>query len=480
MAAGGNLGQEEMTCPICLQRFLDPVITDCGHSFCHACLIQSWSDSDAAGCCPRCGKPFKEGSYKRIHELARHAGESTKSKEGEGAKSKTGRCDEPKELLEELSCEGGDQMVRGNEGGMTPEGMPATAESTMLVVMEEDINCPICKEYFTDLVILDCGHNFCKACINQYYETWEKIDQLKCPVCQTKIQKGNYRPNWQLTNIVENCKRYRGTLCERHKEKLILFCKEDRELLCSKCEHSPQHSQHSLVLLEYIEQEIRRTLNRSKHEEEVGHKLVNHPNFEESLNICSQKNSALIKNIEKLEGSIFLDPSTAYPYLIVSDDLKSVRWGDGKQDVPMSPERFYFDPCVLGCKKFGSGRHLWEVEVGMEVKEEEAEWAVGVVRESFQRNAKSILRHYCGIWAVGKERNYPSCCLWAFTSPNWTMLRLEHLPKKIKVSLDYEKKDVEFFDADLDKLIFKFCPAFFDGEMIIPCLWVGRGVTLKC
>nr|XP_034953967.1 zinc-binding protein A33-like [Zootoca vivipara] len=471
MAAGGNLGQEEMTCPVCHQPFLDPVITDCGHTFCHACLIQSWRDSDAAGCCPQCEKPFKEGSYKRNHEPAGPAGESTKSKKGEDEKSKRGRCDEHLEL----ACEGDDRMVREKKGSMIPKGT-----STLLVVTDEDIMCPICRDYLTDLVTLDCGHNFCKACINLYCKIWEKIGPLTCPTCQTKIQKGNYRPNWQLTNIVEKYKRYKGTLCERHKEKLLLFCKEDRELLCSKCEHSPQHRQHSVVLLEDIEQEIRRTLNRSN-------KLVNHPNSEESIKI-TEKWQESIKITEKWEESISLDPGTAYPYLIVSDDLKSVRWGDGKQDVPTSSERFHFDPCVLGCKGFASGRHGWEVEVRREVKEEEAEWAVGVVRESFQRNARSSLSPYCGIWAVGKERNSgqgslsdspPPCCLWAFTSPEWTMLRLALLPRKIKVSLDYEKEDVEFFDADLDKQIFKFCPAFFNREMIIPYLWVGRGVILK-
>nr|XP_028566546.1 E3 ubiquitin-protein ligase TRIM39-like [Podarcis muralis] len=476
MAAGGTLGQEEMTCPVCHQPFLDPVITDCGHSFCHACLIQYWSDSDGAGSCPQCGKPFKEGSYRRNHELARHAGESSKSKEGEDAKSRMGRCDKPEELLE--SCEGDDQMVRKKKGTMIPKGT-----STLLVVMEEDIKCPICIDYLTDLVTLDCGHNFCKACINHYCEIWKEIGPPECPICRTKIQKGNYRPNWLLTSIVENCKRCKGALCDRHKEKLLLFCKEDRELLCSKCELSPQHSQHSVVLLEHIEQGIRRNLNRSKDEEEVGHELVNHPNS------CSPKNFALIKITEKWEGSIILDPSTAYPYLIVSDDLKSVRWGDGKQDVPTSLERFHFDPCVLGCERFVSGKHWWEVEVGMEVEEEEAEWAVGVVRESFQRNAKSSLSPYCGIWAVGKERNsghgslsdsLPSHCLWAFTSPKWTMLRLERLPRKIKVSLDYEKGVVEFFDTDLGKPIFKFCSALFNREMVIPYLRVERGVSLKC
>ncbi|XP_006035924.1 butyrophilin subfamily 1 member A1-like isoform X2 [Alligator sinensis] len=54
---------------------------------------------------------------------------------------------------------------------------------------------------------------------------------------------------------------------------------------------------------------------------------------------------------------VTLDPHTAHPYLILSEDGKRVTSAGARQVLPDNPERFDTRPCVLGRESFASGRH---------------------------------------------------------------------------------------------------------------------------
>ncbi|KAL8213191.1 UNVERIFIED_CONTAM: hypothetical protein K2H54_061214 [Gekko kuhli] len=134
------------------------------------------------------------------------------------------------------------------------------ASSPSSIDVEKEVTCPICLKCLAYPVVLDCGHSFCHGCITNYCEEWETLGPLKCPVCEVKIQKGNFHPNWQLARIVG--KRELLILspgkeghCLAHKKKLHLFCKEDEHLVCSVCEKSPEHKGHTVLLLEEAAQQ---------------------------------------------------------------------------------------------------------------------------------------------------------------------------------------------------------------------------------
>lgn len=178
---------------------------------------------------------------------------------------------------------------------------------------------------------------------------------------------------------------------------------------------------------------------------------------------------------------ITLDPDTSGPHLILSDDLKSVTWGQRRQNVTVNSTRFDSMPCVLGQEKFNSGRYWWEVTLEGKDKEmiTQERWALGVATESVQRKGWFNLNPSEGVWAIGKSSS-PPCQALAFTFPETTALILSQEPRKIQVSLDYEEGRIEFFEAGTKELIFAFCSASFSGKSVHPFFLVWTEVRLKC
>nr|XP_056723537.1 uncharacterized protein LOC130493928 [Euleptes europaea] len=129
--------------------------------------------------------------------------------------------------------------------------------------LEEELSCPICLEWLKEPVTLDCGHNFCRGCITDYCDKWEELGDLECPVCKAEIQKGNFRSNWQLANVVEKMKQIifleteKKGVCQKHQEPLKLFCRNDEALICVVCDRSKEHRDHETLPLEEASQEYK-------------------------------------------------------------------------------------------------------------------------------------------------------------------------------------------------------------------------------
>ncbi|XP_014063643.2 nuclear factor 7, brain-like [Salmo salar] len=62
---------------------------------------------------------------------------------------------------------------------------PDIATSSSLL-SEEQLLCSICLDVFTEPVTTPCGHNFCKECIRQY---WDSNDLCLCPMCKEKLHR---------------------------------------------------------------------------------------------------------------------------------------------------------------------------------------------------------------------------------------------------------------------------------------------------
>uniref|UniRef100_A0A8B9SVH4 Butyrophilin subfamily 1 member A1 n=1 Tax=Anas platyrhynchos TaxID=8839 RepID=A0A8B9SVH4_ANAPL len=163
---------------------------------------------------------------------------------------------------------------------------------------------------------------------------------------------------------------------------------------------------------------------------------------------------------------VTLDPDTAHPLLVVSQDNKSVRRESEPQQVPDTPERFDSWCCVLGREEFREGRHCWLVEVeGEQIKD--SWWAMGVARASVERKGWINASPKEGIWAV----RYYEGQLMSLTWPP-THLSLSPIPTRIWVCLDCTQQQVSFINADNGVEIFTFTAASFNGESIRPWFWL--------
>nr|XP_023411458.1 butyrophilin subfamily 1 member A1-like [Loxodonta africana] len=169
------------------------------------------------------------------------------------------------------------------------------------------------------------------------------------------------------------------------------------------------------------------------------------------------------KKARSYAANVTLDPDTAYFELFVSEDHRSVKRKNTRQDLPEKPGRFFLDPCVLGHEAFSSGRHYWEVEVG-----DRAYWELGVCEENIQRTWGITESPQNGFWAVELYADKYQ----ALTSPR-TLLPLSEPPRRVGIFLDYEAGDVSFYSVSDRSHNLHFPPGLSSLGLSGPffCLW---------
>ncbi|XP_067226631.1 E3 ubiquitin-protein ligase TRIM21-like [Chanodichthys erythropterus] len=174
-----------------------------------------------------------------------------------------------------------------------------------------------------------------------------------------------------------------------------------------------------------------------------------------------------LKFVQKYAVDVTLDPDTANPYLILSDDGKQVSDGDIEQDVPENPKRFDESLSVLGKQGFSSGKFYYEVLV-----KGKSNWDLGVAKESINRKEDISPSPEDGIWTVilRNEDQYKAC------DNSSILLSLKVKPEKVGVFVDYEEGLVSFYNVGSSSHIYSFTGQTFTGK-IYP--YFGPGLNDK-
>lgn len=124
----------------------------------------------------------------------------------------------------------------------------AMAAPDLSTNLQEEATCAICLDYFTDPVMTDCGHNFCRECIRRCWGQPE--GPYACPECRELSPQRNLRPNRPLAKMAEMARRLHPPspvpqgVCAAHREPLAAFCGDELRLLCAACERSGEHWAH--------------------------------------------------------------------------------------------------------------------------------------------------------------------------------------------------------------------------------------------
>ncbi|XP_072496339.1 E3 ubiquitin-protein ligase TRIM50 [Notamacropus eugenii] len=450
------------------------------------------------------------------------------------------------------------------------------------------LQCPVCLEVFKEPLMLQCGHSYCKDCLNSLAH--HLGSQLFCPVCRQVVPDvSSSPPNVSLAQVIEALHlpgERELSVCTHHQNPLSLFCERDRELICGLCGLLGSHRQHQVTPVstvysrlkeelsglisdlkqqkENLEEQITRLVNnrtRIANESDVFswvirrefqelHRLVDEEKARclegiechkrglvasmdiqleqaqgarERLNQAEQvleqlseeshldfiqkyhamASSTKLQQMLPLEGTfnavsfkpgfhpadlkmtvwkrlfrkvlpametLKLDPATAHPLLQLSKGNTVVQCGLLSQRCASHPDGFDYNTCVLTSRGFSCGRHYWEVVVG-----NKSHWRLGVIKGTASRKGKLIKSPEHGLWMIGlKEgRGYE-----AFQCPRVPLPVAGH-PHRIGVYLHYEQGELTFFDADRPEglqPLYTF-QADFQGKLypILDTCWHERG-----
>ncbi|XP_030000575.1 E3 ubiquitin-protein ligase TRIM39-like isoform X2 [Sphaeramia orbicularis] len=520
-AAGRVQSEDEFLCSMCVGVFTDPVTIPCGHNFCKSCISEHWDNNKNYQCpmCKKAFHPRPElyvntfiskmvAQFRREaqHEPNICSSVQQAAKPGEvpcdvctGTKLKTLKsclvcltsyCQTHLEPHLTLSGLKRHQLIHPVEN--LEDRMCRKHEKPLELFCKSDhtcicLLCPVVDHKNHDFVHLKDEYEEQKAELKKTEaETQQMIQErrLKIQEIQRSVELSKNAADTKtaegvevFTALMESVQRSLDQFKEKIQEKQRStekqaedFIKELEQEICELKKRSTEVEQ--LSGCEDHHHFVQRfTCVKAAPPMKTWTKIsVRPPSYEGTVEraVSELKNKltkekkkvvvgAELKRVQQYEVDLTLDPDTAYPDLILSDDEKQVHHGDVKKNLPDNPQRFSGCPCILAKQSFSSRRFYFEVQV-----KGKTDWDLGVVRESINRKGQIRLNPQNGYWNIwlrnGNE--YKACAGPA------VHLSVQSGLQKVGVFVDYEEGLVSFYDVDSSVLIYSFIGCCFNDKLL--------------
>ncbi|XP_035856468.1 E3 ubiquitin-protein ligase TRIM21-like isoform X2 [Sander lucioperca] len=514
----------QFLCSICLDVFTDPVTTPCGHNFCKNCIIEHWNTNDQY-LCPLCKEGFTTIPDLRVNtfisemvaQFRQSAQQKASSSSSEQHVSKPGEvpCDvctgtKLKALKSCLVC-----LVSYCETHLEPHLTMSGLKRHQLIDPVENLEGRICTKHDKPLELFcktdqTCVCMLCSVLEHKMHDVVPLTEEYERKKAEAEIQQMIQKRRLKIQEIKRSVNLSEEDADREIAEGVQVFTslKESverglNELINTINEKQNTTEKQAKAFIKELEQEISELRKRSTEVEQVLrsedhlHLLQSvqslniqqppptkdwtevsvHPSsyegtvvkavvqLEETLSKQMKKLLAEseMKRVQQYAVDVTLDPDTAHPELILSDDGKQVNLGDVRKNLPDNPERFSNWLCVLGKQSFSSGRFYFEVQV-----KGKTEWTLGVAGESIKRKGDIIPPDpQNSFWTILMtiENEY-----YAFSG---VLLSLKSRPQKVGVFVDYEEGLVSFYDVDAAALISSFTGCSFTKKLF-PFFGPGR------
>ncbi|XP_058863419.1 E3 ubiquitin-protein ligase TRIM35-like [Acipenser ruthenus] len=465
MAANTPRLEEELSCAVCCEIFKDPVTLHCNHSFCKACLNQCWKENGAREC-PVCRRRSSI-EWLAVDFRLRNIVESFLKEHSHKPAAPPG-----------ILCSLHDEKLK------------------LFCVDDEEPVCLICQtsekhENHKLRPVQEIAQDYkgkLKTALRPLQDKLEHVNKVneECDKTAEHIKKQAQQTERQIKEEFEKLHQF---LRDEEKSRIAALRGEEEQkgrIMKEKIEKLTREISSLSDTIRVIEQELEaedilflQTYKSTKSRAEC---TLQDPQCVSGalIDVAEHLGSLKYKVWENMLGivqytPVTLDPNTAHPTLIVSEDLTGVRDSfqrkcDEWQQLPDNTERFNELPCVLGSEGFTSGKHYWEIDVGNKM-----DCFLGVMEESSQRKGHFTANLGAGYWVITllKGDQY-----WARTSP-WTRLTLEKKPQKIRVQLDCDGGEVAFFDASDMTPIYTFKQRFTGRIFPLFCPGFPTSVPLR-